>query len=295
MKKLQGKSTVIFIPYFWLVIFCLLPFLLIIIVSFSEFVEAIPPFEIPISFLTNNKLVEFHFNFESYKLIIDDDLYVEAFGQSIILAILSTFLTLVIAYPIAYAISLSPKSLKNLLLLLVIIPFWTSLLIRVYSWTTILKTEGFLNQLLLALGVIKEPLVILNTNIAVIIGIIYCYLPFMVLPIYSSLEKINHNLREAASDLGAKPFAVFKNITLPLSMPGVIAGSALVFIPVIGEFVIPDLLGGPNSLLIGKVIWNEFFLNRDWPAAAAVSIILSLVIILPIIILQNVLKKKGKV
>src|SRR5690606_28833797 len=216
----------------------------------------------------------------------DDPLYLNAYLSSVWIAGVSTLLALLVGYPIAYGMARAPVSLRPTLLMLVILPFWTSFLIRVYAWIGILKPEGLLNQLLLGLGVIDTPLVILNTHTAIFIGIVYSYLPFMILPLYSSLEKMDYSLIEAALDLGCRPITAFWKITFPLLLPGVIAGCMLVFIPAVGEFVIPDLLGGSQTLMIGKTLWNEFFANRDWPVSSAVAVILLLLLIVPIMIFQ---------
>jgi putrescine transport system permease protein len=218
---------------------------------------------------------------------IPDFLYFAAYLSSLKIALVSTFLTLLIGYPIAYAMARSADHWRPTLLMLVILPFWTSFLIRVYAWIGILSTEGYLNQFLLGIGVISDPLVILNTNVAVYIGIVYTYLPFMVLPIYAALDKMDDSLVEAAQDLGCTSLTAFWLVTAPLSKPGVIAGCFLVFIPTLGEFVIPSLLGGSNTLMIGKVLWEEFFNNRDWPVASAVAVILLLILIVPIVLFQR--------
>jgi putrescine transport system permease protein len=211
----------------------------------------------------------------------------ESYLSSIQIAFLSTVMTLLVGYPLAYGMARAPKTVRPTLVMLVILPFWTSFLIRVYSWIGILSQEGVLNTFLLWTGLIDEPLQILSTNTAVYIGIVYSYLPFMVLPLYSALEKMDESLLEAAQDLGCTPFFAFWRVTWPLSIPGVIAGCALVFIPAVGEFVIPDLLGGSDTQMIGKTLWQEFFNNRDWPAASAVAIILLLLLVVPIVLFQN--------
>ena len=207
--------------------------------------------------------------------------------SSLVIAAISTFLTLLVAYPIAYGMARAPPEWQPTLVMLVILPFWTSFLIRVYAWIGILKKEGLLNLFLMNLGIIDQPLIILNTNTAVYIGIVYSYLPFMILPLYASLEKISGSLLEAAEDLGCPPWRAFWQVTFPLSLPGVIAGCFLVFIPAVGEFVIPDLLGGSETLMIGKTLWNEFFNNRDWPVSSAVAVILLLVLVIPIVLFQR--------
>lgn len=236
-------------------------------------------------------------SFDNYLWLLDDPLYYKAYLSSVRIAAISTVLTLLVAYPMAYGIARAPTTIRPTLLMMVILPFWTSFLIRVYAWIGILKPEGLLNQFLMALNVIDTPLNILNTDTAVFIGIVYSYLPFMVLPIYSSLEKMDYSLIEAAQDLGCTPFAAFWKITFPLSLAGVLAGCFLVFIPAVGEFVIPDLLGGSQTLMIGKTIWSEFFSNRDWPVSSAVAVVLLVLLIVPIVIFQQVqarAQEKGK-
>ncbi|MGE0023917.1 MAG: ABC transporter permease, partial [Hyphomicrobium sp.] len=216
-----------------------------------------------------------------------DSLYIGAYLSALKIAFISTLLTLLIAYPIAYGMARAPREWQPTLVMLVILPFWTSFLIRVYAWIGILKKEGLLNMFLMNLGLISEPLTIMNTNTAVYIGIVYSYLPFMILPLYASLEKINPALLEAAADLGSPPWKAFWQVTFPLSLPGVLAGCFLVFIPATGEFVIPDLLGGSETLMIGKTLWNEFFNNRDWPVSSAVAVVLLLVLVIPIVLFQR--------
>jgi putrescine transport system permease protein len=255
---------------------------------------AMPPYEPVFSFADGwagllSKLSEL--SFDNYTYLTDDPLYFNAYVSSVVIAAISTFLTLLIAYPIAYGMAQAPRGLRPTLVMLVILPFWTSFLIRVYAWIAILKPEGLFNQLLLSLHLIDTPLIILNTNTAVYIGIVYSYLPFMVLPLYSALEKMDGTLIEAAQDLGCPPITAFWRVTFPLSIPGVVAGCMLVFIPAVGEFVIPDLLGGSQTLMIGKTLWNEFNSNRDWPVSSAVATILLLILVIPIVFFQNVQAK----
>jgi putrescine transport system permease protein len=278
------------IPYFWSIFFFLVPFLIVLKISFSTSAIAQPPYT-PVFDLANGiaGLVESakEFTFDNYLWLTSDALYIDAYLSSLKIALISTFLVLLIGYPMAYGMARAPRAWQPTLVMLVILPFWTSFLIRVYAWIGILKKEGLLNQFLLWLGVIHEPLTILNTNWAVYIGIVYSYLPFMVLPLYAALERLDQTLLEAASDLGCTPTRAFWKITFPLSIPGVIAGCFLVFIPVTGEFVIPDLLGGSDTLMIGKTLWNEFFANRDWPLSSAVAVILLLILVVPIVLFQN--------
>ena len=288
------RRLVIIIPYLWLLIFFLAPFFIVFRMSLSTSATAMPPYT-PV-FSTSNGLSGFidnirQLSFDNYVWLTGDPLYFKSYVSSVTIAAISTLLTLLIAYPLAYGMAQAPRTIRPTLLMLVILPFWTSFLIRVYAWIAILKPEGLLNQVLLYLGVIHEPLIILNTNTAVYIGIVYSYLPFMVLPLYSALEKMDHTLIEAAQDLGCPPITAFWRVTFPLSLPGVIAGCMLVFIPAVGEFVIPDLLGGSQTLMIGKTLWNEFNANRDWPVSSAVATILLLILVVPIVFFQNIQAK----
>lgn len=288
------NRLVIIIPYAWLLLFFLAPFFIVFRISLSATAIAMPPYE-PVFALADgwggfwDKVSSF--SLDNYAYLTDDPLYFNAYISSVVIAGISTFLTLLIAYPIAYGMAQAPRSIRPTLLMLVILPFWTSFLIRVYAWIAILKPEGLLNQFLTSLHLIDNPLIILNTNTAVYIGIVYSYLPFMVLPLYSALEKMDATLIEAAQDLGCTPIRAFWRVTFPLSIPGVIAGCMLVFIPAVGEFVIPDLLGGSQTLMIGKTIWSEFNSNRDWPVSSAVATILLLILVIPIVFFQNVQAK----
>ncbi len=283
------RWLVIAVPYIWLLLFFLIPFFIVFKISLSESEISIPPYTPVFDFSAGWEAFRTalgELDFEKYFFIFSDDLYTAAYWSSIKIAAISTFLTLLIAYPLAYGMARAPKEWQPTLMMLVILPFWTSFLIRVYAWIGILKNEGLLNLALMNLGIIDEPLTIMNTTTAVYIGIVYSYLPFMVLPLYASLEKIDNRLIEAAEDLGSPPWKAFWQVTLPLSIPGIVAGCFLVFIPAVGEFVIPDLLGGSETLMIGKTLWNEFFNNRDWPVASAVAVILLLVLIIPIVAFQ---------
>ena len=282
------RRLVTWIPFAWLLVFFLVPFLIVMKISLSQVVMAQPPYVPVFNSLADvfDKVREF--SIDNYLWLTRNDLYLRAYLSSLWIAFVSTLITLMIGYPIAYGMARAPRGIRPLLVMLVILPFWTSFLIRVYAWIGILKPEGLLNQFLIWLGVIDQPLVITNTNTAVYIGIVYSYLPFMVLPLYASLERFDQSLLEAAADLGSPPLRSFWQITFPLSLPGVLAGSLLVFIPVVGEFVIPDLLGGSETLMIGRTLWNEFFLNRDWPVASAVAIILLIILVVPIVWFQNV-------
>lgn len=279
------------IPYAWSFFFFLLPFIIVLRISFSNYELAQPPFS-PVFNIFGESLGQTfahigEFTTESYGRLLSDSLYIRSYLSSVWIAVVSTICTLLIGYPIAYAMARAPDKWRPTLLMLIILPFWTSFLIRIYAWMGILANEGFLNNTLIWLGVIKEPLVILQTNWAVYIGIIYSYLPFMILPLYSALEKMDNTLLEAAEDLGSPPMKSFWTITFPLSLPGVIAGCFLVFIPVVGEFVIPDLLGGSGTLMIGHTLWEEFASNHDWPTASALAIVLLLVLVIPIVLFQN--------
>ena len=289
------RWLVIAVPYVWLLVFFLIPFLIVFKISLSDVATAIPPY-VPIFDLSAGweafKESWNALDFENYSFIASDELYTSAYWSSVKIAAVATFLMLLIAYPLAYGMARAPKEWQPTLMMLVILPFWTSFLIRVYAWIGILKNEGLLNMLLMNLGIISEPLDIMNTTTAVYIGIVYSYLPFMVLPLYASLEKIDGRLLEAAEDLGSPPWKAFWQVTFPLSIPGIVAGCFLVFIPAVGEFVIPDLLGGSDTLMIGKTLWNEFFNNRDWPVSSAVAVVLLLVLIVPIVAFQWVQQRQ---
>lgn len=284
------RLIVIGIPFTWLLLFFLVPFVIVIKISLSDPAIAIPPYSPTLELsggLAGLKAFFSQLDFENFTFLTLDPLYYTAYLSSLKIASISTLLTLAVAFPMAYGMARAPEEWRATLMMLVILPFWTSFLIRVYSWMGILGKEGFLNMILLWLGIIDEPLTILNTNTAVYIGIVYTYLPFMILPIYSTLEKLDLSLIEAAEDLGCTRTSAFWLVTVPLSVPGVIAGCFLVFIPALGEFVIPSLLGGSDTLMIGKVLWEEFFSNRDWPVASAVAVILLAILIIPIILFQR--------
>ena len=276
VRILGSRTPVIAVPYLWLLLFFLAPFLIVLVISLGDIALAIPPFTF-----------KGGIDLENYALLTQDALYWRSYLSSLQIAGFSTLITLLVGYPIAYGMARAPVQWRAALLMLVILPFWTSFLIRVYAWIGILKKEGLLNLALESIGMIDAPLTILNTNVAVFIGIVYSYLPFMVLPLYASLEKMDRNLLEAASDLGCHPLKAFWLITVPLSLPGIIAGCFLVFIPAVGEFVIPDLLGGSETLMIGKTLWVEFFSNRDWTLSSAVAVILLLVLVIPIVLFQR--------
>ncbi|OSQ53193.1 ABC transporter permease subunit [Marivita geojedonensis] len=284
------RFVLIAVPYLWLVALFLIPFVIVLKIALSDVALARPPYLPQLDITGGWDSIRTFFSeldFENFWFLTTDDLYWKAYLSSLQIALFSTTLTLLVGYPIAYGMARAAPEWRPTLLMLVILPFWTSFLIRVYAWMGILSNEGLLNQFLLWLGVINEPLTILNTNAAVYIGIVYTYLPFMILPIYSALERMDDSLLEAAEDLGCSRLSAFWLVTIPLSKNGIIAGCFLVFIPVIGEFVIPSLLGGSGTLMIGKVLWEEFFSNRDWPVASAVAVILLLILVIPIILFQR--------
>ncbi|HEY9150259.1 MAG TPA: ABC transporter permease subunit [Gammaproteobacteria bacterium] len=282
----HGRRLVIALPYLWLLVFFLLPFVIVFKISFSEAILARPPYA-PLWEYLQDGYIQIQLHLNSYSRLWQDPLYLVAYLNALKIAAVSTVICLLIGYPMAYGIARTRGSLRTLLLMLIILPFWTSFLIRVYAWIGILKSNGLLNNFLLAIGIIDEPLVLLHTDFAVYVGIVYSYLPFMVLPLYATLMRMDHSLLEAAADLGCRPWKAFLTVTLPLSLPGIIAGSMLVFIPAVGEFVIPDLLGGPDTLMIGKVLWTEFFANRDWPAAAAVAVVMLVLLVVPLALFQR--------
>ena len=279
-------------PLLWLAAFFVLPFLMVLRMSLSDTAQAVPPYA-P-HWIGFGQIREFlaGLDVEAFRLLWEDSLYLDAFLTAIRIAGTATLIALLIGFPLAYAITRAPKSWQNLLVLLVILPFWTSFLIRVYAWIAILRPEGVLDRVLMTIGLTSEPLRLLNTETAVLIGMVYSYLPFMVLPIYAVLEKMDRSLIEAAADLGAKPLTRFLTITVPLAKPGILAGCFLVFVPGIGEFVIPDLLGGSETLMIGRVLWTEFFSNRDWPLASAVAVSLLAFVILPMMLLRGVMGRR---
>ncbi|MGY3438282.1 MULTISPECIES: ABC transporter permease subunit [unclassified Marinovum] len=284
------RLTLIAVPYLWLLALFLVPFLIVLKISLSDTAIAIPPYTPTLDLSAGwTAFRDFlsQLDMENFVWLTEDDLYWKAYLSSVKIAFVATVLTLLAGYPIAYAMARVAPEWRPTLLMLVILPFWTSFLIRVYAWMGILSNEGLLNSFLMWTGLISEPLTILNTNYAVYIGIVYTYLPFMILPIYAALEKMDDSLLEAAEDLGCSRFQAFWLVTVPLSKQGIIAGCFLVFIPVVGEFVIPSLLGGSGTLMIGKVLFEEFFNNRDWPVASAVAVILLLVLIVPIILFQR--------
>jgi putrescine transport system permease protein len=289
-QRRPGRWAVILIPYVWLAVFFLAPFLIVLKISLSQTAIAQPPYT-PVLDVAGGlaALREFidALSYDNYALLVSDPIYLVSYIRSVVIAVLSTAMLLVIGYPLAYGMTRAPRGLQPILFMLVVLPFWTSFLIRIYAWINILQREGLLNQLLLRLGIVDTPPAWLATDTAIYIGIVYSYLPFMVLPIYATLEKLPETLLEAAADLGCPRWKAFWLVTFPLSLPGVIAGALLCFIPIVGEFVIPDLLGGSDQLMIGQTLWVEFFANRDWPAASAVAVVLLALLVVPIVIYQH--------
>ncbi len=281
-----GRALVIAVPMLWLLLFFLVPFFVVGRISVSEPAIARPPY-MPLFDRAPDGTLDIIASLDNFRFILQDSLYRNAYLSSIGIAFISTVFALLIGYPIAYYIARSPEPRRTLLLLLVILPFWTSFLLRVYAWMGFLQREGLINGALMALGVIDTPLIMMQTTFAVQLGIVYTYLPFMILPLYANLVKLDDALFEASADLGARPLTTFVTVTLPLSVPGIVAGCMLVFIPAIGEYVIPALLGGPDTLMIGKILWDEFFSSRDWPLASAVAIAMLVLIVVPIMWLQH--------
>jgi putrescine transport system permease protein len=277
------RRGVIALPYGWLLLFFLVPCLIVLKISLADQVMGIPPYT---PLVADGQIQA---SIANYQFLTSDTLYVLAYGNALLFAAGATFGCLLIGYPLAYGIVRAPLRWRNALLLLVILPFWSSFLIRVYAWIGLLKGNGLINNFLLNIGLIHEPLALINNGFAVYVGLIYSYLPYMVLPLYATLEKLDPALLEAASDLGCRPSQAFWRVTLPLSWPGVVAGSLLVFIPMCGEFIIPDLLGGPDNLMIGKVLWDEFFTNRDWPVASAVAVVMLVLLVVPMGLLRRYL------
>ncbi len=284
-RRALGRRLVIAVPFLWLLLFFLVPFVIVFKLSFAQMAIAIPPYTNLLQWAGD--ILQINLNLGNYQFLFTDSLYVSSYLNSLKIAFFSTVLCLLVGYPMAYGIARSGATVRGTLLMLIVVPSWTSFLIRVYAWIGILKNNGYLNNALMSLGVIHDPLPLLHTNMAVYIGIVYSYLPFMILPLYANLVKLDETLLEAAYDLGARPWKTFLTVTLPLSKSGIIAGSMLVFIPAVGEFVIPELLGGPEVLMIGKVLWEEFFNNRDWPIASAVTILMLALLIVPIMLFHR--------
>jgi putrescine transport system permease protein len=282
-------------PYVWMLLFFLVPFVFVLKISLSQTVIAMPPY-VPVFDLTEGwtaiKAAFAALSLDNFRLIVSDDLYVLSYLRSLIVAVVSTAILLAIGYPIAYGMARLPQRWQGVAMMLVIVPFWTSFLIRIYAWINILQHDGLLNQVLLALHLVSGPVVWLSTDSAMYLGIVYSYLPFMILPLYATLTKMEPALEEAASDLGASPLHVFWLVTFPLSLPGVAAGVLLCFIPIVGEFVIPDLLAGSNSLMIGQTLWLEFFTNKDWPVASAVAIVLLALLLAPLVLYDRLQRRQ---
>ena len=293
-QKLQFSlnGVIIAVPFYWLLIFFLAPFVIVFKISVAESLIASPPFS-PLFDIAQNGALSVHLVFDNYAYLWEDSLYIKTYVNSIRISTISTILCLLLGYPIAYAIVRSTPTTRFVLLMLIILPFWTSFLLRIYAWMGLLADQGTINNILIYFGLINRPIRLMYSEFAVHIGIVYSYLPFMILPLYANMEKLDHTIHEAAADLGARPFTTFFTVTLPLTTPGFMAGSLLVFIPATGEFVIPDLLGGGNVLMIGRVLYNEFNANHDWPVASAVAIVLLLVLVIPMMLYQRIQSKEN--
>lgn len=288
MNKKPFEKYFVFSPYIWLVLFFFIPLAIIFKISISVSEWGMPPYQ---DIFVNNEGFKINITLENYVYILSDFYYIRSFLNSIVLALISTFFCILIGFPLAFYIATSDIKLRNILLILVIIPFWSSFLLRVYAWKIILQNNGILNLILLKFGIISEPLQLLYNQYAVIMGIVYTYLPLMILPLYGYLNKFDLNLIDASKDLGLNRIKSFFRVILPLSLPGIIAGSLLVFIPVVGEFIIPEMLGGSDKLYYGKILWEEFFVNRNWPGASALAFTGIIVLVLPIIIFQMIYSK----
>ncbi len=284
MERLK-RYLIILPPMLWLLLFFLIPFLVVLQVSFADLRFGQPPYTSV--FEWDGWWPTFVGDGENYAFLLSDSLYIRSYVNSLVIAGIASLICLGIGYPIAYVIARAEAKWRNTLLLLVVLPFWTSSLLRIYALIGMYSTNGFINSTLQSIGIISEPIQMMNTNFAVYSGIVITYLPLMILPLYSTLEKLDEDLLEAASDLGAKPFSTFLTVTLPLSAPGILAGCLLVFIPAVGEFVIPALLGGPEQLMIGKTLWTEFFGNRDWPLASSVAMVMLAFLVIPMMLLRN--------
>ena len=293
-KRPGGGRLVVLVPYLWLLAFFLVPFVIVAKISLSQTAMALPPYT-PVLDLSAGweglKAFAAQLSLDSYALLVSDELYLRSYLKSVEVAGVSTVLLLLIGYPLAYGIARSPRGLQPLLVILVVLPFWTSFLIRVYAWINILQRDGLLNDVLMRLHITSVPIAWLSSDTAIYIGVVYSYLPFMVLPLYASLEKIDPGLLEAAADLGCTQLRAFWRVTFPLSLPGVAAGALLCFIPITGEFVIPDLLGGSRTLMIGQTLWTEFFSNRDWPVASAIAVALLALLLVPILLYERLQKR----
>ncbi|MEM9012972.1 MAG: ABC transporter permease subunit [Pseudomonadota bacterium] len=287
-----GRRLAIAGPFLWLLVFFLVPFAIVFGVSLAELRIAVPPYSPILDW--SDGLPRFLGSFENYVFITEDDLYWRAYLNSVQMAGIATALCLLVAYPMAYLIARARRTMRAILLLLVVLPFWTSSLLRLYALMALMTPGGFINSALMGAGLIEAPIQMLQTDFAIYLGIVFTYLPLMVLPLYSTLEKLDPSLLEASADLGAGPVATFWRVTLPLSLPGILAGCLLVFIPAVGEFVIPALVGGPDQLMIGRVLWTEFFNNRDWPVASAVAMAMLALLVIPFMLLRNSSALRGE-
>ena len=283
------------VPYLWMLLFFLVPFGFVLKISLSQTAVAQPPY-LPVFELTQGwtaiKAAFAALSLDNYRLLVSDNLYVLSYLRSLVVAAVSTSILLVIGYPIAYGMARLPLKWQGIAMMLVIVPFWTSFLIRIYAWINILQHDGLLNKILLALHIVSTPVVWLSTDSAMYLGIVYSYLPFMILPLYATLAKMDPALSEAANDLGASPQSTFWLVTFPLSLPGVGAGALLCFIPILGEFVIPDLLAGSDSMMIGQTLWLEFFTNKDWPVASAVAVVLLVLLVAPLALYDRLQRRQ---
>lgn len=289
-RRTWPTRLVVLIPYLWLLVFFLAPFVIVFKISLSQTVLALPPYAPVLDLAAGWQGVKdfaAQLSLDSYALLGSDPLYLLSYLKSLEVAAVSTLILLAIGYPIAYGIARCPRRLQPLLVMLVVLPFWTSFLIRVYAWINILQRDGLLNEVLMALHITDGPVAWLSSDTAIYIGVVYSYLPFMVLPLYAALEKMDETLLEAAADLGCPRWKAFWQVTVPLSLPGIAAGALLCFIPIVGEFVIPDLLGGSETLMIGQTLWTEFFSNRDWPAASAIAVALLCLLLVPIVFYER--------
>lgn len=297
IKAVQHENTwrdyaLIFVPYLWMILFFLLPFLIIFKISLSVSEIAIPPYSPLVTFVDGAMQIILHLENYTFIFTDPDGTYIRSYLMSLKVAAISTVLCLLIGYPIAWALATAKPALRNVMFMLVIMPSWTSLVVRIYAWMTIMKKDGLINDCLMALGIIDAPIQMLQTDFAVYVGIVYCYLPYMVLPLFSALMKVDYSLIEAAYDLGCRPVKTFFNTLVPQTKSGIIAGSMLVFIPALGEYVIPELLGGKGSILIGRILWQEFFNNRDWPLACAVAITMLMILVIPIVLFYKVERRE---
>jgi putrescine transport system permease protein len=290
-RRSWGKRLLIALPYLWLAVFFLIPFLIVFKISLSQVAIARPPYEPVLDLAAGFTGLQAFFarlSFDSYAVLVSDQLYFLSYLKSLQIAAVSTLMLLLIGFPVAYGITRLPRRVQPFIVILVVLPFWTAFLIRIYAWINILQHDGVLNRALQALRIIDAPVLWLSTDTAVYIGIVYSYLPFMILPVYATLEKLDHTLLEAAIDLGCSWTQAFWRVTVPLAAPGIAAGALLCFIPIVGEFVIPDLLGGSQTQMIGHTLWTEFFANKDWPVASAVAVVLLCLLVGPIVAYQQV-------